>query len=88
MRPPPDLERRLLFILHRGLVEARLLAQSGNNQQLVDLADAMEPIPGWMASWEPEHLEQVRFNLETYATKYPNAFDHISYIDKYDPPQF
>ena len=83
-----DLQRRLLFILHRGLVESRLLAQGGNQQQVFDLADALEPLPGWLASWKDEYLDAVRENLETYAAKYPNAFRYLDFIDKYEPPPF
>jgi hypothetical protein len=82
------MERRLLFILHRGLVEARLLAQAGKQQQVFDLADALEPLPGWMASWKDEYLEEVRSNLEAYTTKYPDAFSYLDFLDKYEPPAF
>jgi len=88
MNAPIDIQRRLLFILHRGLVEARLLAQAGKQQQVYDLADALEPLPGWLVSWNDECLEGVRLNLQEYATKYPGAFNYIDFIDKYDPPMF
>jgi hypothetical protein len=78
----------LLFILHRGLVEARLLAQAGRQQQVFDLADALEPLPGWLAAWKDEYVARVRENLETYAAKYPDAFGYLDFIDKYDPPRF
>lgn len=83
---PVNIERRLLFILHRAFVEARLLAQAGKMQQVYDLADALEPLPGWIASWKDEHLEAVRTNLETYASKYPDAFRYLDFIDQHDPP--
>jgi hypothetical protein len=86
MTAPANIERRLLFILHRALVEARLLAQAGKTQQVHDLADALEPLPGWIASWKDEYLEATRSNLETYATKYPDAFGYLDFIDKHDPP--
>lgn len=83
-----DLQRRLLFILHRALVEARLLARAGRHDQVFDLADALEPLPAWMASWREEHLDSLRSNLSTYASKYPDAFGYIDFIDKYEPPPF
>lgn len=86
MTTPTSIEQRLLFILHRALVEARLLAQAGKSQQVHDLADAMEPLPGLIASWKDEYLEAARSNLETYAAKYPDAFGYLDFIDKYDPP--
>jgi hypothetical protein len=88
MSAPTDLERRLLFVLHRGLVESRLLAQAGKQQQMFDLADALEPLPGWLASWKDEHLDAVRENLRVYAGKYPEAFRYLDFIDNYDPPPF
>jgi hypothetical protein len=65
-----------------------LLAQSGNDQQIYDLADALEPLPSWLIAWDDARLDEVRSNLETYATKYPNAFRYVDFIDKYDPPPF
>jgi hypothetical protein len=86
MTIPHHVYERLLFILHRGLVEARLLAQAGRTQQIFDLADALEPLPGWMASWNDEHLDATRLNLQAYATKYPDAFRYIDYVDMCEPP--
>ncbi len=86
MTMPTNLQRRLLFILYRALVEARLLAQAGKAQQILDLADALEPLPGWMAAWKDEYLDAMRANLETYSKKYPGAFDYLDFIDKYEPP--
>jgi hypothetical protein len=67
MKNPTDVHRRLLFILHRCLVEVRLLAQAGKQQQVFDLADALEPLPGWIAAWKTEYLDAVRSNLTRYA---------------------
>ena len=81
-----ELRRRLLFILHRGLVEARLLAQAQKHEQLFDLADAIEPFPGYMDNWESPHIEAIRFNLKKYREKYPSpSFDYIRYLE-IDPP--
>jgi hypothetical protein len=77
-----ELQRRFLFILHRGLVEARLLAQAKKHEQLFDLADALESLPSYMANWEDRHLEVIRFNLENYRKKYPSpSFDYLRYLD-------
>ena len=86
MAAPPNIEHRLLFILHRGLVEARLPAQAGKIQQLHDLADALEPLPGWIASWKDEHLDAARSALATYAARNPDALGYVDYIDTYEPP--
>ncbi len=78
----PELHRRLLFILHRGLVEARLLAQSKNHEQLFALTDALEPLPGYLNNWEENHIEAIRSNLEKYRKRHPSpSFDYIRYLD-------
>ena len=83
-----ELQRRLLFIVHRGLVEARLLAQAKKHEQLFDLADALEPVPGYMDNWDDRHLEIIRFNLKKYRDKYPSpSFDYSRYLDVDPPPQ-
>ena len=83
---PQELQWRLLFIMHRGFVEARLLAQAQKYQQIFDLADALEPIPSYMYRWEDQHLEAIRFNLRTYQNKHPNSsFDYLRHLE-HDPP--
>ena len=78
-----EIKHRLLFILHRGLAEARLLAQAKKHDQLFDFADNFEPIPAYMDNWQDSHLEAIRLNLKTYRSKYPNpAFDYLRYLDK------
>jgi hypothetical protein len=75
-------QRRLLFILHRGLVEARLLAQGKKMDQLFDLADTLEIIPGFADRWEDRNIEAVRFALKNYRDKYPSlSFDYLRYLD-------
>jgi hypothetical protein len=88
MNIPEDIHRRLLFVLHRGLVESRLLARAGKQQQVFDLADALEQIPGWMVTWDGNCLEDIRESIKTYEEKYPDAFRYSDYLDKYDPPRF
>ena len=78
---------RLLFILHRGWVEARLLAQGQQWQQLYDLSDTLELLPSAMSHWTPEELQTTRANLTAYESKYPNAFQYSRYLDlNADPP--
>lgn len=81
-------KRRLLSILHRGFVEARLLASAEKHQQLFDLADALETIPGCIDHWQDEHFDSIRFNLRTYREKYGSqAFDYLAYLEDYPPPE-
>jgi hypothetical protein len=87
--PPDDIKIRLLFILHRGFVEARLLAGANRANQVFDLADALELIPGMLRDWHEGDLEKVRSLLKTYQSKYPvGGFDFLSRLDKQDPLAF
>jgi hypothetical protein len=87
-KPPQDLERRILFILHRAFVEMRLLGSAGANIQVQDLSDALEVVPGWLTAWQDDYLDILKENLKAYQSKYPNAFDYLGFIEKYDPPAF
>src|SRR5438309_1325473 len=82
--PPPE---QLLYILHLGLTEIRNLALAAKHEQIAELADAMEILPGIIKEsidlrFEPihevieEHLEHIRFVLKTYQDKYHSAFDY------------
>ena len=83
MTPMTDvLLRKVCYILHRGFVESRLLALQGKQQQLFDLADAFEPIAGFIPDWNEESLDVVRSNLRTYQSKYPpSTFDYLSVLE-------
>lgn len=85
--PDPTLLLRLLFILHRGWTEARLLAQGQRWQQLYDLTDALETLPAALTRWSDEELNATRFNLHAYEIKYPeNPFQYSQYLDLTAPP--
>jgi len=87
--PPKDINLRLLFILHRGLVEIRLLAGANKNKQAFDLADALELIPGMLKDWHDKDLDQVRILLRTYQDKYPvGGFDFVSRLSDLNPLDF
>lgn len=87
--PESDILLRLLFILHRGWVETRLLASGQNFQQIFDLADALEIIPPALSHWTEGDLETIRVSLETYSRKYPNStFNYADYLEKLQPPDF
>ena len=87
--PPEDIKLRLLFILHRGFVETRLLAGADRSKQVFDLADALELIPGMLKNWHDGDLEQVRLLLKTYQDKYPKGgFDFLSRLSDQNPLQF
>lgn len=85
--PSSELLLRLLFILHRGWIEARLLAQGQRWQQLYDLTDALEPLPAALTRWNDDELDATRFNLTAYETKYPDTtFQYVRYLDLTAPP--
>src|SRR5262249_3322206 len=85
---PPETARRLLYILHRGFVEARLLALGQRHQQLFDLSDALENFPCYLNDWQDEHMELIRFNLETYQKKYPGiSFDYMANLERDEVPE-
>ena len=85
---PPELARRLLYIIHRGFVEARLLALGACHQQLFDLADALENFSSYVDNWDDEYLELIRFNLRTYQDKYPGlTFDYQANLDRDEVPE-
>ena len=84
---PPALARRLLYILHRGLVEARNLALSHGHKQIAELADALEIFPSLMDRWEDEHLPLIRSILETYQKEFSQSgYDYLQYLEQFAPP--
>jgi hypothetical protein len=82
MKPIPEiLFKKLCYILHRGFVEARLLA-THRPQQASDLADAFEIIPGYLPSWHEASLGMIRSHLHEYQDKYgPSPFDYLAILD-------
>jgi len=89
--PDATLLLRLLFILHRGWIEARMLTQGQRWQQLYDLTDALEPLPAAMTRWNDDELNATRSNLNAYETKYnESAFKYSQYLDLTapSPPPF
>ena len=84
-----DLEKRLLYILHRGWVEARLLAMAQRAEQLQKLADALEPIPGYLLRGPEDCLDLIRFNLGLYEEEYRGrCFDYLAILDQAEVPEF
>lgn len=83
---PADVTRRVLHIIHRGLVEARNLALNAENEQIHDLADALEMLPEELARWKEDSREAIRFNLASYQDKYRGrCYDYLKYLDQ-EPP--
>jgi hypothetical protein len=77
---------RLLYVLHRGFVEARLLAAASKDRRLEDLADTMELLPCYMHRRNEEELEIIRFGLQRYQAKYhPPTFDYVGCLTGQEP---
>ena len=84
---PKNIRERLLFILHRGLTEIRNLALREGNEQIAELADALEIVPGHALNCPEDKLELIRYALQNYQAKFPeSAYNHVAYLDQYDPP--
>jgi hypothetical protein len=82
-----DTSKRLLFVLHRGLIEIRSLALREGNEQVAELADALEILPKFIEARSDDELELVRFALKNYQDKHPGgAFDYVAHVDKFEPP--
>ncbi len=78
---------RLLFILHRGFVEARNLGYAGRSEQIAELADAMEVLPSEILKWDDRSMELVRFLLKNYEDKFPGLrYDYSPYLDRWPVP--
>lgn len=86
MKYQDDIQRRILFIIHRGLVELRLLARSGNCLQAFDLADTLEVLPARVSHWKDEDLQWVREALVAYEARYPKSFRYSQFLREVAPP--
>jgi hypothetical protein len=85
---PDHLAKRLLFILHRGLTEVRSLALDEGNDQIADLADALEILPRFVQGFKGEDIELIQFVLKTYHDKYPErSNDYLPFLNEYEPPE-
>ncbi len=81
----PTLRKKLYAILQRSFVETRRLALARDCQQLYDLADTFEVVPGLLEHWEDRHLPYLRGLLTHYQAKYPEAAsDYLSILDMTD----
>ena len=82
-----ELSKRLLYILHLGLVEIRNLALGAGQEQIAELADALELLPRFVNRFDEDNIEMTRFVLKTYQDKYHSAFDYPARFDRYDAPE-
>lgn len=88
VEPPPETKRRILYALHRGLTELRDRAQAVGDQQLIDLADALEVVPGTLVNWTDDKLQLVEFVLRNYQQKHPESrFGQFDRFKNETPPE-
>jgi hypothetical protein len=86
--PQNDTQRRLLFVLHRGLVEARQLSLARKTEQLFELTDALEPIPGCVIEDGATRLDEIRSNLRAYEQRYQGlCFEYTPYLADWPAPE-
>lgn len=87
MLPTEEQRRGLCEMLHRALLEIRILGWRGNGSQAGDLADAFHNLPIHMISQDFDQ-DLFRHLLEVYQNKYPrpkssevNYFDYVAFLD-------
>jgi len=82
-----DFQRRILYILHVGLTEIRNLAL-GEHEQIADLADALEILPGLLDRSEGEDKHDlIRFVLKTYQEKHNSNCDFPRRFEEFEVPK-
>lgn len=83
--PNEEQQRLLCEMLHRALLEVRILGWEGKASQAADLADAFHELPIYMIS-QDFSWEIFRTYLETYQRKYPrlpdSEFDYLALLEK------
>jgi len=82
---------RIVYLLHRGCVEIRCLAQAhGDYQEIADLADIMEWLPRFLDD-EPgdESWDTIREQIENYGRKYPRSGERlVRYLSEPIPARY
>jgi len=86
-------QQRLLFVLHRAIIEARLLALGKQSEQIYELMDILDLVPICInelnsLNENESYLDIIRQSFVAYKEKYPTSqFDYIRYLDIDDPPE-
>ncbi|MBX9680476.1 MAG: hypothetical protein K2X38_17085 [Gemmataceae bacterium] len=78
---PEGIHQKLCYLLHRSLVEIRMLAWKGESAHIADLADTFEFVPSLLTQWRPEGYETVREAIALHQKKYPHGFDYCTALD-------
>ena len=85
-----ETSRRLLYILHAGLVEIRNLAMAqGGQAQIAVLSDVLEIIPAALLEPSAEALAVIRAELQRYGAQFPTGTRFSRILDGEGvPPPF
>jgi hypothetical protein len=83
-----EIRRRIAYVLHLGLVEARNLALGAGVQQIADLTDALEILPKMMDDPTTEDLEMIRFVLQDYEAKYHTSYNLPARFESEAPARY
>jgi hypothetical protein len=88
-QPPDEMCERILYILHRGLVEIRHLAPTGNYAQIRDLTEALELLPVHLHRWSNMSCQEIEKLLATYQSKNKgHCYEYVKFLGEYDLPTF
>lgn len=80
--------RRLLYLLHMGLVEIRNLARApGNGMQISKMADALEIVPEMIVRSRDEQIPILRDELRKYQSAFPTQWDPTGVLDHLPLPE-
>ena len=85
-----DRQKRLLFILHRAIIEARLLALGKKNEQIYELMDILDLIPTcinelFIKNEKDSYVDCIRQLFTAYEKKYGANFNYIRCLDIDEP---
>jgi len=81
--PTEEQRQKLCEMLHRALLEIRILGWQGKSQQAADLADAFHNLP--LQLWSEEFsFKFFRIFLESYQEKYPTEmkFNYLAMLNE------
>ena len=83
-----EIQCRLLYILHLGCVEARLLALKEKNMQLYELADMLEVLPSYLVDWSEDKKNIIMNMFDRYQRKYPeDPHEYTRFLNEYTLPE-
>lgn len=86
--PPPEVMRRLLFVLNHGLSHIRNLAVGDGHDEIAELADALKTLPRMIDNWDDASADLVHIVFSNYQSRFPGrAFNYLAHAEQYDAPE-